>query len=165
MPRSSLREELTSRLHEYLAIAELHSPEEYPLDVKSVAVALNVSRTTLYKYALDEDIAAASQRQLDRAYNSGRRTRRNMIEEIMSELKARLHLAEERIKQLIARLAMVGGQRCTAWNKSQRIYIVLFLIQSVMFRMQAVTYLAGKKDGHNRTEPIDRQDGSSFPYP
>lgn len=34
-----------------------------------------------------------------------------------------------------------------------------------MFRMQAVTYLAEKKDGHNRTEPIDRQDGSSFPYP
>ncbi len=107
MPRSSLREELTSRLHEYLVIAELHSPEEYPLDVKSVAEALNVSRTTVYKYALDEDIAAASQRQWERAYNSGRRTKRSMIEEIISELKARLHLAEERIKQLIARLAMV----------------------------------------------------------
>jgi hypothetical protein len=107
MPRSSLREELTSRLHEYLAIAELHSPEEYPLDVKSVAVALNVSRTTVYKYALDEDITAASQRQWERAYNSGRRTKRSMLEEIISELKARLHLAEERIKQLIARLAMV----------------------------------------------------------
>ena len=164
MPRSSLREELTSRLHEYLAIAEFHSPEEYPLDVKSVAVALNVSRTTLYKYALDEDITAASQQQLERAYNSGRRTKHNMLEEIISELKARLHMAEERIKQLIARLAMVEANAARLGINPEDLY------RPILKPTRDVSHAGnnksgGKKDGLNRTEPIDRQDGSSFPYP
>jgi len=107
MPRRSLQEELTSALREYLAIAELHSPEEYPLDIKSVAAALRTSRTTLYKYGLDKDISASNKRQLERANGSDRRTRRHTLEGTIDELKARLRQAEEQNKQLIIRITMV----------------------------------------------------------
>src|SRR6266550_385245 len=53
MARSSIREELKRRLSDHLALAETHPPDECPLDVRSVATALRISPTTLYKYALN----------------------------------------------------------------------------------------------------------------
>ena len=42
MPRSSVREDLLRRLRDHLVVAEAHTAEECPLDVRSVAAALGV---------------------------------------------------------------------------------------------------------------------------
>ena len=66
MPRVSVRDQLQQRLRDYLAIAEAHAPDETALDVRSVAAALGVSPTTLYKYGFNNDVNAAEQRQRER---------------------------------------------------------------------------------------------------
>ena len=58
-----MRKELERRLREYLAVAQAHTPDQYPLDVRSVSAAIRVSPTTLYKYAFNQEINAAEQRQ------------------------------------------------------------------------------------------------------
>ena len=63
MPRSSVREGLLRRLRDHLAVAEAHAAKACPLDVRSVAAALGVSPTTLYKYGFNREINAAEQRQ------------------------------------------------------------------------------------------------------
>ena len=59
MPRNSQRENTRQKVREYLAIAEAHSADEHPLDVRSVASRLTISRTTIYKYQLNREINAA----------------------------------------------------------------------------------------------------------
>jgi len=56
LARSSIREELKRTLRDHLALAETHPPEECPLDVRSVAAGLRISRTTLYKYGLNREM-------------------------------------------------------------------------------------------------------------
>jgi hypothetical protein len=71
LARSSIREELKRTLRDHLALAETHPPEECPLDVRSVAAALRISRTTLYKYGLNREINEAEQRQRENMWLSG----------------------------------------------------------------------------------------------
>src|SRR5439155_1030678 len=95
MSRSSLREELKGRLREHLAVAETHSPEECPLDVRSVAVALHVSPTTLYKYGLNREINTAEQRQRENMWLSGAAIEQQFytdrIRDLTAELTGTLH--------------------------------------------------------------------------
>src|SRR6266849_198962 len=107
MPRQSQREELTATLHSYLAIAEAHTPEAYPLDCRSVAKALGVSPTTLYKYQFQEHIRAAEQRQREQGKLTGNPPRHNSSRERLHRLEGEVKQAEERNKHLVARLALV----------------------------------------------------------
>lgn len=107
MPRQSQQEELTTALHVYLVTAEKHTPEEYPLDVRSVAKALGVSPTTVYKYRLQEHICAAAQRQQENAKQVSKRPDLHSPKERLQKLGEELKQAEERNKNLVARLALV----------------------------------------------------------
>src|ERR1019366_7392669 len=71
MARSSVREELRQRMRDHLAVAELHPPEEAPLDVRNVASVLRVSPTTLYKYGFNRELNAAEQRQRENSLIAG----------------------------------------------------------------------------------------------
>lgn len=70
MPRASVQEDLQRRLREHLRVAETLPMEECPLDLRSVAVALGVSPTTLYKYDFNSEINAAEQRQRENGFIS-----------------------------------------------------------------------------------------------
>jgi hypothetical protein len=107
MPRQSQQEELTTALHVYLVTAEKHTSEEYSLDVRSVAKALGVSPTTVYKYRLDEEIHAAEQRQREHAKISGKTLDKQNSTVVIRDLRTVLEQERERNKNLVARLAIM----------------------------------------------------------
>jgi adenosine deaminase len=122
MPRQSQQEELTSALHMYLATAEKHTPEKYPLDVRSVAKALGVSRTTVYKYRFQEQICAAAQRQQNNAKQSSKKLSLHSPKERLQKLDEELKQAEERNKHLIARLTLVEANAARLGIDPEELY-------------------------------------------
>ncbi|SRR6266702_3091576 len=107
MPRVSVRDQLQQRLRDYLAVAEAHSPEETALDVRSVAAALCVSPTTLYKYGFNGDINAAEKRQREDARLSGPEIEKHFFAGQLDQLKAELEKERERNRQLVGRIAII----------------------------------------------------------
>lgn len=105
MPRSSVREDLRQRLREHLAVAEAHPAEA--LDVRSVAAALGVSPTTLYKYGFNREINAAEQRQLECGHLSGSEIERRSFHDQVLGLSQELERERERNKALVARIAIM----------------------------------------------------------
>lgn len=107
MARSSIREELKRRLRDHLALAETHPSEECPLDVRSVATALRISPTTLYKYALNRDINAAEQRQRENMWLSGAAIEQQFYTDRIRDLTVELQQERQRSKGLVARIAIM----------------------------------------------------------
>lgn len=107
MPRVSVRDQLQQRLRDYLAIAEGHGPDEKALDVRSVAAALGVSPTTLYKYGFNNDVNAAEQRQRENELLSGAAIEQRFFEDQLAQLKAELEREQERNRQLVGRIAII----------------------------------------------------------
>ena len=107
MPRVSVRDRLHQRLRDYLAIAETHAPEETALDVRSVADALRVSPTTLYKYGFNKDVNAAQQLQRDNALLSGPAIEQRFFEDQLIQLRNELNMERERNKHLVGRIAVI----------------------------------------------------------
>jgi len=107
VPRSSVREDLLRRLRDHLAVSEAHAAEECPLDVRSVAAALGVSPTTLYKYGFNREINAAEQRQLENGRASGREIERRSFHDQVLGLSQELEKERERNKALVARIAIM----------------------------------------------------------
>ncbi len=107
MPRANQRREVTLRVQQYLAIGEMHSSEEYPLDVRSVAAALKISPTTIYTYDLNKEINAAQERQRKNGKLSGKALERRSYTDIIQDLKAELERERERSKGLVARFALI----------------------------------------------------------
>jgi hypothetical protein len=107
MPRVSVRDQLQQRLRDYLAIAEGHGPDEKALDVRSVAAALGVSPTTLYKYGFNNDVNAAEQRQRENGLLSGAAIEQRFFEDQLAQLKAELEREQERNRQLVGRIAII----------------------------------------------------------
>lgn len=107
MPRSSVREGLLRRLRDHLAVAEAHAAEACPLDVRSVAAALGVSPTTLYKYGFNREINAAEQRQRENGRASGREIERRSFHDQVHGLSQELQNERERNKALVARIAIM----------------------------------------------------------
>ncbi len=107
MPRVSVRDQLQQRLRDYLAIAEGHAPDETALDVRSVAAALGVSPTTLYKYGFNNDVNSAQQRQRENGQLSGAAIEQRFFEDQLAQLKAELEREQERNKQLVGRIAII----------------------------------------------------------
>ena len=122
MPRQNQQEELTTALHTYLALAEKHLPKEYPLDCRSVAKALDVSPTTLYKYRLQEQIGAAAHRQRENAKRVLRKLSLSSPKEHFQKLGGELKLAEERNKHLVARLALVEANAARLGIDPEELY-------------------------------------------
>lgn len=107
MPRSSVREDLQRRLRDHLAVAEAHAEEQRPLDVRSVAAALDVSPTTLYRYGFNREINAAEQRQRENGHISGREIERRSFHDQVHGLSQELEKERERNKALVARIAIM----------------------------------------------------------
>lgn len=107
MPRVSVCDQLKQRLHDYLAIAEAHTPDETALDVRNVASALGVSPTTLYKYGFNNDVNAAEKRQRENALLSGPAIEKRFFEGQLDQLKIELEKERERNKQLVGRIAII----------------------------------------------------------
>jgi hypothetical protein len=107
MPRVSVRDQLQQRLRDYLTIAEGHAPYETALDVRSVATALGVSPTTLYKYGFNSDVNAAEQRQWENGLLSGAAIEQRFFEDQLVQLKAELEREQVRNKQLVGRIAII----------------------------------------------------------
>jgi predicted RNase H-like nuclease (RuvC/YqgF family) len=122
MSRQSKQEELTAALHSYLSIAEVHTPEEYPLDCRSVARALGVSPTTLYKYQLQKHISAAEQRQHERDKQTSKTPRCTISKERLQRLEETAKQAEERNKHLVARLALVEANSARLGIDPEELY-------------------------------------------
>lgn len=121
MPRQSQQEELTTALHTYLAIAEQHSSEEYPLDCRSVSKVLGVSPTTLYKYQLQEPIREAVQHQQENTKQASKKPTHSPKERLQ-KLGEELKLAEGRNKHLVARLALVEANAARLGLDPEELY-------------------------------------------
>ena len=107
MPRVSVRDQLQRRLRDYLAVAEAHPPDEMLLDVRSVAAALHVSPTTLYKYGFNDEINAAERRQREDVLLSGPEIEKRFFEGQLDQLKTELEKERERNRQLVGRIAVI----------------------------------------------------------
>jgi len=107
MPRKSKEEEIKTSVLEYLAVAETHTHEEYPLDVRAVAEALKISPTTLYKYHLEEEIHATEQRQGGHAKLTGKTLDKRDSTAVIRDLKTALEQEREQKKNLVARIAIM----------------------------------------------------------
>jgi hypothetical protein len=90
-----------------LAIAESHSPEEYALDVHSVAAALRTSPTTLYKYGLNREINAGEQRQRENAFITGAAIEQDYFQGEIRRLTEEVEKERERSKGLVGRIAIL----------------------------------------------------------
>ena|SRR3569623_1680428 len=107
MARSSIRDELKRRLMEHLAIAETHSPEERPLDVRSVAAVLRTSPTTLYKYGFNRQINEAEQRQRENAFIAAAAIEQDYFKGEIRRLTEEIEKERGRNKGLVARIAIM----------------------------------------------------------
>lgn len=107
MGRKSKKNQITTAVRTYLARTEQQSPDQVKLDVKQVATALGVSRTTLYKYDLTEEIQTAAQRQQQRWSRPGQATKRSSEQDLVQQLRTQLQQAEARNKTLLAQLNLV----------------------------------------------------------
>lgn len=116
MGRKSQEATLTNSVTAYLEAAR-RNPAAYRLDVKSVAVALGVSRTSLYKYGLDRMIHEAQQQQVE-----GDEERSYRMSDALSELRRQLKLAEERNKALLTRLNMIEANAARLGIDPEELY-------------------------------------------
>ncbi len=122
MSRPSIREDLQRRVCAHLAIAETHPPEEVPLDVRSVAAALSVSPTTLYKYGLNDEINAAEQRQRENGRLSGAAIERRYFQDHIARLKAELEKEREISKGLVGRIAIMEANAARLGFDAEEMY-------------------------------------------
>jgi hypothetical protein len=122
MPRHKQQEKLTVALHAYLAEAAKNSPEDYPLDARSVAKVLGISPTTLYKYRFQEPIREAAQHQEEVTKQSARKPSFPSSKVRIQRLGEELKLAEERNKHLVALLALVEANAARLGIDPEELY-------------------------------------------
>jgi len=147
MSRSSLREELKGRLREHLAVAETHSPEECPLDVRSVAVALHVSPTTLYKYGLNREINTAEQRQRENMWLSRAAIEQQFYTDRIRDLTAELQQERQRSKNLIARIAIMEANAARLGFDPEEMY------KPILKPLRGVSRAGSGGKWHGRMKP------------
>jgi benzoyl-CoA reductase/2-hydroxyglutaryl-CoA dehydratase subunit BcrC/BadD/HgdB len=92
---------------DHLAIAKIHAPDECALDVRTVAAALRVSPTTLYKYGFNRDINAAEQRQRENAFSTAAIIEQDYFKNQIRALNDELEKERERSKGLVGRIAIM----------------------------------------------------------
>jgi hypothetical protein len=117
-----MREDLLRRLRDHLALAEAHMAEECPLDVRSVAAALGVSPTTLYKYGFNREINAAEQRQRENGHASSKEIERRCFRDQVSGLSEELEKERERNKTLVGRIAIMEANAARLGFDAEEMY-------------------------------------------
>lgn len=119
MGRKSQEAALTCSVETYLEAARTN-PTAYRLDVKSVAFALGVSRTSLYKYGLDRMIHETRQQLVEAGEE-----RLYRMSDLLAELRKQLKLAEERNKALLAQLNVIEGNAARLSIDPEELYCSL----------------------------------------
>lgn len=94
-------------MRDHLAIAELHPPEEAPLDVRNVASVLRVSPTTLYKYGFNREINSAQQRQRKSMLKAGTAIEQDYFKVQIRKLSEELEKESERSRGLVGLVAIL----------------------------------------------------------
>jgi hypothetical protein len=107
MPRSSNEEEVRKRVLAYLKTAEVGDPSNVPIDVRNVARRVQCSRTTIYKYHLDQEINLGRQRQANNNPETRKATKRRKERDRMRVLTLNLEEQQNIDKGLVARIALV----------------------------------------------------------
>jgi hypothetical protein len=144
-----MREDLLRRLRDHLALAEAHTAEESPLDVRSVAAALGVSPTTLYKYGFNREINASEQRQRECGHVSGREIERRSIDDQVHGLSQELEKERERNKALVARIAIMEANAARLGFDPEEMYKPI--LKPVRTTSRAGRGGAGRfRSGHHR---------------
>ncbi|MFZ0547512.1 MAG: hypothetical protein WAM60_18845 [Candidatus Promineifilaceae bacterium] len=118
----SKQAEVSTAVRAYLVAGERQPLEQCQLDVTHVAAAIGVSRTSIYKYGLVEEIRAAAQRQQERVdlktgNNAGDRWRATI-----QQLRKELVQAEERNRLLLARLNLIEANAARLGIDPEELY-------------------------------------------
>lgn len=116
MGRPSSEEKVRQSVREYLAIAVREPAEDAPLNTFAVARRLGINRKTLKKYRLDQDIAAAAERQAGAPKVSRREAEREAF-------KVKLQQRDQEILQMRGRCEALIAQVCLAEGNAQRLGI------------------------------------------
>jgi hypothetical protein len=129
----SKQTEVSTAVRAYLLSGESQPPAQCQLDVAHVAAAVGVSRTSIYKYGLVEEIRAAAQRQRERAgklagNNAGDRQR-----ETIQRLRQELKQAEERNRLLLVQLILIEANAARLGIDPEELY------QSLMKPIRSVS--------------------------
>jgi hypothetical protein len=122
MPRKSQREIVRQKVRDYLAIAEASSPDDHPLNVRSVAARLKVSPTTLYKYQLSGEIHAAEKRQRENAKLSGKLIERRTFADHLRDLSREVEKEKEKNKKLVAQIAVIEANAARLGIDPEELY-------------------------------------------
>ena len=115
----SKQAEVSTAVRAYLAAGESKPPEQCQLDVTHVAAAIGVSRTSIYKYGLVEEIRAAALRQQESIVgNSAYDKRRETIQKLRGDLKQ----VEERNRLLLAQLNLIEANAARLGIDPEELY-------------------------------------------
>jgi hypothetical protein len=125
MGRKSKQAQVTDEVHTYLRQGEWLAPDQCILDVKHVAQAIGVSRTSLYKYGLADDIRAAAKRQQERANLNPAEARRSRWRDLIQQLRVELSIAEERNKSLLKCLQLVEDNAARLGIDPEELFVPL----------------------------------------
>lgn len=117
MGRKSQEAEMTAAVKEYLEAAQREQTDVCQLDVKSVAAALGISRTSIYKYGLDKPIREAQQQQVAEGSEKPRR-----LSHMLADLRQELKQTEIRNKALLTRLNLVEANAARLGIDPEELY-------------------------------------------
>lgn len=120
MGRKSQEAALTAAVQSYLEAAQLSQPGDCQLDVKGVAAALGVSRTSLYKYRLDELIKETQRQMAPPMEEAAKKPPR--LSDMLADLRQELKQAEQRNKALIMRLNLLEANAARLGIDPEELY-------------------------------------------
>lgn len=122
MGRKCKKTEVTDAVRAFLATAVTRTPDEYAIDVKSVAAAVGVSRTSLYKYDLAAEIKAAADRQRGNGGLSDTILPQHRLGNVVRQLRQELALAETRNKALLGQINIIEANAARLGVDPEELY-------------------------------------------
>jgi hypothetical protein len=122
MGRKNKQAEVTAAVRRYLEIDGERLQDEQRLDIRHVASAVGASRTTLYKYGLDEEIKAAGQRRQEQAALSGRARPEHDLDNQARQLREALQQAEARNKALVGQITLIEANAARMGIDPEELY-------------------------------------------
>jgi hypothetical protein len=118
----SKQAEVSTAVRAYLATGENQLPEQCQLDVTHVAAAIGVSRTSIYKYGLVEEIRAAAQRQRECTSRVMGNSAGDRKRETIQKLRQELQQTEERNRRLLVQLNLIEANAARLGIDPEELY-------------------------------------------
>ena len=118
----SKQAEVSTAVRAYLAAGESKPLEQCQLDVTHVAAAIGVSRTSIYKYGLVEEIRAAAQRQQEHGSSLAANSTCDRWQKKIQKLRQELKQAEERNRLLLVQLNLIEANAARLGIDPEELY-------------------------------------------